>query len=78
MSLLSGRSDINYYAQNNLPSFPNITAQKIIVRDTNLTLTPFDGWNVSYSSKSLKFWNDYYLIKNEREAIMANISTGIT
>jgi hypothetical protein len=52
------------YASSILASYPDIVNQKIIVLDTDISLAPFQGWNLQQPSQSLPCWNNYINLKH--------------
>lgn len=55
---------ISEYYEPITTEFPNLTNQEIVIN--GYEIKPFDGWNASQPSKSLKFWNKYNSIKHNR------------
>ena len=68
MCSLTGRSNITDYAVYILGKYPNIVSQKVTVIDSSISIIPFIGWNTSYASQSLSFWQAYNHIKHDRIA----------
>lgn len=60
------RSSIRDYANSILASYPDIVNQKIFVLETDISLTPFQGWNLQQPSQSLPCWNNYINLKHNR------------
>ena len=79
ISGLSGRTSIGDYAKTILAKYPAITTQSVSVKDSNIIVRPFDGWNTTQPSQSLAFWGKYNLIKHERNINykQASLSTTI-
>lgn len=63
---LSGRSDIKYYYKVIINKYPTIIDQTVNVKNTNIVLKPYAGWNESQPSKSLIFWQKYNELKHDR------------
>lgn len=63
---LTDRSDIKQYYNYIIGKFPDIVNQQVKVRDTNIILKPYDGWNGSLPSQSLVFWHKYNELKHDR------------
>lgn len=62
----SSRWSIHDYANSILVSYPDIVNQKIFVLETDISLTPFQGWNLQQPSQSLLCWNNYINLKHNR------------
>ena len=77
---LTGRADMADYAASILSKYPSITTQSVTVENSNITITPFSGWNISQPSQSLEFWKKYNEIKHDRIANYkkASLDTVIT
>lgn len=73
-SALSGRSDITYYHNCITSKYPTIINQQVQVKDTTLVLKPYDGWNASQPSQTLKFWQKYNELKHDRVLNAQNAS----
>ena len=63
---IEGRTYISDYAKEVLNRYPGITAQKVIIRDNQQVLIPYQGWCINEPSKSLKFWDAYNSVKHDR------------
>lgn len=57
---------ITDYADFILNDFPEITGQKVLIRDKGIELQPFNGWDAARASQSLEWWQGYNDIKHNR------------
>lgn len=60
------RKNIKDYAKSILNSYPNIVNQVIRIREFDIELQPFAGWNVNAPAKSLSWWFAFDCIKHNR------------
>ncbi len=65
-SLTSSRPKMSDYAGIVKSKYPNIINENILVKDTGITLIPFENWNEHNAAQSLPWWNDYNGIKHDR------------
>lgn len=63
---LTDRKNIADYATFVLTDFPAIITTQIQVLDTDMTVTPFDGWNTNIPAQSLSWWLAFDHIKHNR------------
>lgn len=64
---IEGRNySITNYADFILNDFPEITEQKVRIRDKGMELQPFNGWDTAQASQSLEWWQGYNDIKHNR------------
>ncbi len=63
---LRRKAKIGDYVKTVLAKYPSITGQSVSVKDSNIVVRPFDGWNSTQPSQSLTFWEKYNNIKHER------------
>ncbi len=63
---IEGRTNISEYANVVLNKYPGITKQKVIVRENQQIMIPYQGWCTDEPSKSLKFWDAYNTVKHDR------------
>ena len=65
--LLSDRKNISDYAGYILRNDSDIINQEVIViNGENLVIKPFEGWQITNSSETLKGWKEYNNIKHNR------------
>ena len=65
--LLSDRKNISDYAGYILKNDSDIINQEVIViNGENLVINPFEGWQITNSSETLKGWKEYNNIKHNR------------
>lgn len=60
------RTTISNYASAVLSRYPNITSQKVCVKNRSIVLQPFSGWSVDKAAQSLDFWKAYNDVKHDR------------
>ena len=63
---LTDRKNIADYAAFVLADFPSIIAEQIRVLGTEITVTPFTGWNAAAPAQSLAWWMAFDHIKHNR------------
>lgn len=63
---LADRKNVADYASYVLSDFPDITTTQIRVLETDITVTPFQGWNTTTPAQSLSWWLAFDHIKHNR------------
>lgn len=63
---LTERKNIGDYVTSILSDFPSITSEQIRVLGTDITVTPFAGWNATTLAQSLSWWMAFDHIKHNR------------
>lgn len=62
----SDRKSIADYAQYILANEPDIINKQIILREYDITIQPFQNWNMSKPAQSLQWWEAFTDIKHNR------------
>lgn len=71
---IPGRSNIETYFNSIVTKYPSIVNQQVKVKDTDISLTPYKGWNGIQPSQSLIFWDRYNGLKHDRVINSKNAS----
>ena len=76
---LSGRKTIADYIGPVMLKYTYITNQIVKIKNTNICITPYLGWNTESPSQSLSFWENYNNVKHDRilNFSMASLETVI-
>ena len=76
---LSGKKTIGDYVSPILSKYSTLTTSSVRIQNSNITIHPFQGWDIKQPSKSLEWWDKYNSIKHERTLNfkMASLSTSI-
>ena len=73
---LSDQGRIKEYTRHIVSEYPQIMNQGVEIRNTDITLTPYEAWRSwnSYSGNLLSWWNAYNLVKHNRQENIAKAS----
>lgn len=63
---LNDRKTIADYAKFILENDSDITEQKIVAQDYDVSFVPFEGWDVEKASQTLTWWEAFTQIKHSR------------
>lgn len=73
---LSDRGRITEYTRHIVSEYPQIMNQGVEIRNTDITLTPYEEWRSwnSHSGNLLSWWDAYNLVKHNRQENIAKAS----